>query len=113
MGHKGFGRLVSILVALAVTIGVVAFLSALSSQVSGQGVWPQEEAVQELSAPAEGRQGVSFTAGMSGFFAIISIPFAAFLAFAKHTRRLGQKMKRKSQSYVPKEDMAMGKLIKS
>ena len=110
MGHRGFGRLVSILVALAVTIGVVAFLSALSSQVSGQGVRPQEEAVQELSAPAE---GISFTAGMSGFLAIIAIPLAAFLAFAKHTRRFGQKMKRKSQSYVPKEDMAMGKLIKS
>lgn len=113
MGRKGLGKFVTFLLVLAVTLGVVAVLSA-ASHVSPeaaadrylQEVHTRQEETASLSAPAEGHPEIPLLASSAGFLVMLVIPAAAYLAFAK-SRRTGRENKRPRQSYRPKNDMSL------
>ena len=94
MGRKVFSKLIPFMLVLILTVVLVAVLSA-ASRVS------QEEAVdryiqqaqsrqaeqQELSAPAVEGPGISFLTSLTGFMALLAIPLAALLMYARACRK--------------------------
>ncbi|RKJ42049.1 hypothetical protein D7X94_00795 [Acutalibacter sp. 1XD8-33] len=113
MVRKGLGKFLTFLLVLVVTLGVVAVLSA-ASHVSPEAaadrylrqVRDQEEETAELSAPAEGCPEISFVASSIGFLAMLVIPVAGFLAFAR-SKRAGCDNKKSRQSYRPRKNMSL------
>ena len=92
MGRK-VSKLAAFLLILAVTICVVAVLSAAthdSPQAAAdrylEQVRTQAAQAGELSAPATGEPGISIFASLAGFFGILLIPLTGFLLFARAKR---------------------------
>lgn len=92
MGRKT-GKLLVFLLVLALTIGIVAVLSAATREAPQaaadrymEQVHSQSQQSTGLSAPAAAGSGISVFASLGGFFAILAIPLTGFLIFAKSRR---------------------------
>lgn len=119
MGRKYLKKFAAFFLVLAITVVVVAVLSA-ASRVSPetavdrymQQMHSQEAEPEGLSATVEDRPGTSLLVSMAGFAAILVVPLAGLLMFAR-AKRAGQDSRSGRQSYRPRKDMSLQRALGS